>query len=113
MPRLGVTDIVEDEKNLLQPVTWACKWHWTQTGRVRAGQQMCVQCRDLGKSKNLMEKYYLNAVEIAVSRTVLCYKCMGLRLKSNVGNESAEILKKLTVLRQNQAKINTCRVNGR
>ena len=73
---------------------------------MRAGQQMCVQCRDLGKAKSLMEKYYLNVVEIAVSRTILCHKCMGLRLRHNVGNDSVDIVKKLKILRKQQTKIN-------
>ena len=104
--RLGVSDIIEDERNLLEPVTWSCRWHWVQKGCVRASQQMCIQCRDLGKKKSMPERYYLNVVEVAVSRTILCHKCMGLRLKQEVGDDTADTIKKLKMLREKQVKIN-------
>eukprot|EP00111_Clytia_hemisphaerica_P019986 TCONS_00058935-protein len=108
--RRGVADIHEEKENYKHdedPVSWTCRWHWLTKGRVRAGQQLCIQCRDLGKPRGFMEQYYLNSVEIARSRTILCQNCMSLKLRKEVGENEEKICQELMRLRKKQNLINS------
>ena len=64
---------------------WECK------GNVRASFQLCVVCKDVGKLRAGMERYYLDVLEVSMYRTILCKRCLGFILYKHVGNCLTEI----------------------
>jgi len=93
-------------ENAQESISWFAAWHWESNGGVRAAQQLCVQCRDLGKKKNQIETYYMNKMEVAKCRTILCRTCMGILLKNEIGDCEEKIMEQLKLLRKEQAQIN-------
>ena len=81
---------------------WYCSYFWDCKGAVRAGQQLCVKCRDLGKMKNKLDIYYIDTMEIKRVRTIYCKGCFGRLLKSNVGTDEVTIRKQLTEISRKQ-----------
>ena len=49
-------------------------------GFVSVAMQMCSRCCDSGKPFSKKDKYYINELEIAKERTVLCHGCLGYML---------------------------------
>ena len=64
---------------------WVCK------GDVRVSFQLCVLCKDVGKFRADMERYYLDVLEVSKYRTILCKGCLGDILYKYVGNSPEDI----------------------
>lgn len=60
-------------------------------GCVNVGMRMCVRCRDTGKKKFRKDRYYINKLEIAQQRTILCHGCMGEKLHNMETRSSLKI----------------------
>lgn len=98
MNRRAVKRISKENKGLED--VWYCDYLWEYKGHVTAGQQFCIICRDIGKPRNMLEKYYMDTVELKQERSILCHGCMGRMLKENVGNDIQKLRLELNNLRK-------------
>lgn len=93
--RRCIQKITKDESDEAND-TWHCDYHWEYKGKVTAGQQLCISCRDVGKARSMLEKYYMDTVELKCERSILCHGCMGHILKEQVGDDCDKLQMELT-----------------
>ena len=82
-----------------------CRYFWQCKGKVCARQQLCTTCRDVGKVKSCEELYYIDIMEIAQSRSILCTRCMDALLLRTVGTNDELINAELKQFRDVQGTV--------
>ena len=93
---------VRNVNKKLDNISEIAEYFFEKIGKANVKCHLCVQCKDYDKDNNSTDDYYMNLMEIARERTILCTGCMRDVIYEHVVGSEEEICSELKQLRIKQ-----------